>query len=689
MSKINRTVLHESVPTIQEFSLGGTVRTRFDLFRDSDYRIWQYLGDVPFLVPPLSTPTSTGGILSSSNKDGKWVDTGATVLEDKLKSPEGYKLIGGLSGKLMSFDISTLVDTPNSAALNSIFKRFRDERIELYSSKPITFIIDEDVTMYGNCDLSNCVFNLKGGKVNYEDERYNYTTVASVHGYPLKELSKNLDIMDYSDELSNCLVKITSKEVDLYRYLNGVYTPKYKGEVNFHTKNGELLYSLKNTYNSPVVCTFIKLPSTRNVVKLPEFTGTVTRWAFNVRRSLVDVYCTYNNTLVQVPDNQSILSSGDTYGVNWCVQMSGIEQSSNNSRYSVLMEYVLKHTFTNSFCGLGWRAIDGNYCRDVSLYNCHMDVVAFHYGSSKITIQDSVVKSSSFGTGAHDESISIINSTIQRTGIRTDYGELKGTFDIIGSTVDVPAGRGVHGFFVCYPSNVSTSSKQPRQLFLPEGVRVQAVFKWGEGTTLNLVEFKNNYIESSTGDTFRMPTVIDFTGSVFLGLDSTFTFSTSTSTGTCIVLKPSFSSALFKVTLGVNGGKCLYNFQSNVDTSFSTPVYGDSECSITVQGGTVRGLVLTSGGVGTFKGTLSMSNTRYIVPENGGHNLHTTGWTFYNQVTFDGTEYTKKNGSKPIINVWGNSVVGNIAISAKSTDSRDVLDGKTLVCPREGEAGNF
>ncbi|HGN2985182.1 TPA: hypothetical protein ACKR0H_001985, partial [Proteus mirabilis] len=73
----------------------------------------------------------------------------------------------------------------------------------------------------------------------------------------------------------------------------------------------------------------------------------------------------------------------------------------------------------------------------------------------------------------------------------------------------------------------------------------------------------------------------------------------------------------------------------------------------------------------------------------GNHNLSCDGFTFFNEVTFNGTKYMNKNGNKPIINVWANSSKGNIAINAKSTDSRDVLNKKTLICPREGEAGNF
>lgn len=60
MSKVNRTVLHSTVPTIQEFSTGGTVRTANDLFYNAD-GLWQWCGAMPHDVPDNSTPDSTGG----------------------------------------------------------------------------------------------------------------------------------------------------------------------------------------------------------------------------------------------------------------------------------------------------------------------------------------------------------------------------------------------------------------------------------------------------------------------------------------------------------------------------------------------------------------------------------------------------------------------------------------------------
>ncbi|HGW5665120.1 TPA: hypothetical protein ACNINW_001497 [Proteus mirabilis] len=613
----------------------------------------------------------------------------------ELAKIDGYKRIGGLESRLSILDISLIDGNKNSDFLNSIFEEFKGKNVTLYSSLSIEFNIDKETTLYGDFDLSNCIFNLNGGRVNYNDERNDYVKKIELTGYPLKELSKKITSLESFIGWENSLVKITSNEVDLYRYLNGEYTPKYKGETNFHSKNGDLLYSLKNEYNNPVDCYLIKLPARRNKIKLPQFIGVVNRWAFNIQRSLVDVYSRYDNTLTSVPDNHSILSSGDTYGVNWFVNMAGIEQSNNNSRYSILMEYVLKHKFIDSTCGKGWRAIDGNYCRDISIEGCNFDSVSFHYGSSKIRIENSIIPNSSFGTGAHDESVDILNSTIQRTGVRSDYGELKGDFNIIGGKVIAPELSGVHGLFTCYPGNVTKDKKQPRILHLPKKIRISTNICWSNETTLNLVEFRNNFYNDGSYDYFYMPEVFDISGCILDGVNATFELTTDTGINENnfinLVLTPlSSEKTKLSIKIGRNIGVYNYNIRSSINMEFgSNIIYGSKDCSFTAEKCSVGGMILSSSGNSTYLGYMSLSKLEYIIPESGNHNLSCDGFTFFNEVTFNGTKYMNKNGNKPIINVWANSSKGNIAINAKSTDSRDVLDKKTLICPREGEAGNF
>lgn len=76
MSKVNRTVLHNSVPTVQTFSAGGTVRVLNDLFQNPE-GLWQWVGTVPKTVPAGSSPETLGGVQTPSNPSGMWVSVGS------------------------------------------------------------------------------------------------------------------------------------------------------------------------------------------------------------------------------------------------------------------------------------------------------------------------------------------------------------------------------------------------------------------------------------------------------------------------------------------------------------------------------------------------------------------------------------------------------------------------------------
>lgn len=90
MSKVNRTVLHSSVPTLNSFKDGGVVRTLNDVFVDSKFITYQYTGTVPFVVPPNSKPEDLGGVQSSTNPDGLWV----SAFTDTLDTLDKYTKLG-------------------------------------------------------------------------------------------------------------------------------------------------------------------------------------------------------------------------------------------------------------------------------------------------------------------------------------------------------------------------------------------------------------------------------------------------------------------------------------------------------------------------------------------------------------------------------------------------------------------
>ncbi|WP_250110289.1 phage head-binding domain-containing protein [Escherichia coli] len=500
---------------------------------------------------------------------------------DEISSPDGYKIIGGLEARLSVYDIAAADGERNSDQLNSVFAEFKGTPVKIYSSVPLTFTIDKETHLYGDFDLSNCTFNLTNGKVVYKDERDDdsYIKEVNISTYPLNELTSVFSCVEDLTGWGNSLVKIISPtEVDLYRLIGGVFSPRYKGEVNFMTKSGELAYSLKNTYNDPVTCTLFKLPTKRNKIVLPRFTGQFSRYAFDIQRSLVDVEIVYLNDMGMTATDSNIFGSSTTYGVNWRLTSAGITKTDNNSRYTVAMEYTLKHTFIGCVVGKGWRSIDGNYCRDVVVRDSNLDSFHMHYGCSKILVDNCRIPVGVMvGTGAFDEATQIINSHIGPFGVRTDYGEHKGDFIVRGGSVRIPEGSsGLVDMILCRSDNVIASGNpvQPRTLHLPKNIIVQTNIYWPSEVKLNILSFKNSFkTQPSPLRDFKMPSLIDFTGSTFNGKDARFELAisyhdASTRDIPVIKLTPSESTGC-KVVCYVGYiseyASCLYGIECNMD----------------------------------------------------------------------------------------------------------------------------
>lgn len=94
MVKVNRTVLHDSVVTVQEFSKGGTARVSTDYFKN-DSGLWQWDGEFPKAVPASSTPQSSGGVGT-----GAWIGVDGVALREDIKNGDG-SLIGTVYGKTL------------------------------------------------------------------------------------------------------------------------------------------------------------------------------------------------------------------------------------------------------------------------------------------------------------------------------------------------------------------------------------------------------------------------------------------------------------------------------------------------------------------------------------------------------------------------------------------------------------
>lgn len=591
------------------------------------------------------------------------------------------------------FDLATQGISLDSAGLNDLFQRLRGSDTVVTSSTPLTFQIDTDVTLYGSMDLSNCTFNYVGGNVYHRDERESSEYIKSITltGYPLAERSASITASESLVGWENSLVKITSTEVDLYRLLNGVYSPMYKGEVNYMSRSGELMYTLKNTYNNPVACTLYKLPSTRVRVVTPKFTGAVNRWCINFLRSFTDVECVYDNTLTTVPVDKSIISSSEAFGNTYKLYSSGIPQPDNNSRYFFLSEYILGTTFYKCVVGTGWKSIDGNYCRDTVLQDCNINNLGMHYGCSGVSGYNcNITGGIGIGTGALDERVAFYNSRIPMLGIRNDYGELKGQLIVEGGSIIIPAtATGTVRLLDLRQLNITSAGQvQPRPLNLPRVIRINAEIVWSSAVTLDIIAFNNAVLTSAARD-FVLPSVISFEGSVFQGQNARFEFAqayhdASTRTPMQILLTPKVSTCQVQAYLGyfAEYSNSLYWLRANMDMTYNNVTSMSTRSKLEQVGGTVRALRLWSGGTVYASGAVTMQDCVFIWNTN--NNISNAGYLRIQNCTFDGG-----TGTAPVVNTWAHWARGNICYNLVATDSRDVLDKKFLVTTRSGEGGNF
>ncbi|HFP5434111.1 TPA: phage head-binding domain-containing protein [Escherichia coli] len=620
---------------------------------------------------------------------------------DEISSPDGYKIIGGLEVRLSVYDIAAADGERNSDQLNSVFAEFKGTPVKIYSTMPLTFTIDKETTLYGDFDLSNCTFNLAGGKIVYADERDASTYIKDFtpSAYPLNELTSALTFTESTTGWDNSLVKMSGTEIDLYRLLGSTFTPKYKGEVNLLTKGSDLAYTFKNTYNSSLICTLYKLPVRRTVIVLPKLSGTFTGTAVDIKRSMVDVRVNYDNTLGAIPINSAIFGSSNTYGVNWYLCSSGMTQPDSESRYTLTLEFTLKHSFFSTVVGKGWRSIDGNYSRDTVVRDCTVDSFNLHYGSSKVLIDNCrIINGAAFGTGAFDESTQIINSDIGPFGIRTDYGEHKGDFIVKGGSVRISSDKtGLIDLFTCRCDNVvSTGSPvQPRALNLPKNVIISTNIYWPDAVTLNIVSFKNNFkTQNSIIRDFIMPGVIDFSGSTFNGKNARFewaiSYHDSTSREISIVKLTPAKSIGCKVLAYIGYlneyASCLYGLESNMDITFMNFTSGMSRSYIRLEGGVLRRFVGYSGGTTYMLGSVYFDKS--LIDWDSSNNL-VSGLMSVSDCLIDGTRAKGTSSSKPVVNTFVHRSANNICHEIIATDSRDVVDKKFALCSREGAAGNF
>ncbi|WP_080210036.1 phage tail protein [Salmonella enterica] len=89
----NQAISNYGYITKDSFEDGSTISLANECLRwksNGEYYRWD--GTLPKVVPPASTPDSTGGI-----GEGKWIGVGDASLRSNLAADDGYQLIGGLA----------------------------------------------------------------------------------------------------------------------------------------------------------------------------------------------------------------------------------------------------------------------------------------------------------------------------------------------------------------------------------------------------------------------------------------------------------------------------------------------------------------------------------------------------------------------------------------------------------------
>ncbi|EIL3272097.1 hypothetical protein LLV35_004616, partial [Escherichia coli] len=206
--------------------------------------------------------------------------------------------------------------------------------------------------------------------------------------------------------------------------------------------------------------------------------------------------------------------------------------------------------------------------------------------------------------------------------------------------------------------------------------------------------FKNNFkTQPSPLRDFKMPSLIDFTGSTFNGKDARFELAisyhdASTRDIPVIKLTPAKSTGC-KVVCYVGYmqeyASCLYGIECNMDIAYMNITSGMTRSYIKHDGGVLRRFVGYSGGNTYMLGSVCFD--KMAIDWDVSNNL-VSGFMSVSDCLIDGSRAKGSSSSKPIVNTYVHRSANNICHEIVATDSRDVVDKKYALCSREGSAGN-
>lgn len=402
MAKVNRTVLHNSVPTFQEFSTGGVVRTKYDLFKNK-VGLWEWRGTFPKTVPAGSTPESTGGIWSDTNPDGLWVNIGDASLRGELKSGDG-SLIGVGNGETLKERLEKLhtnvtpemfilaPEVTHNRAFEEMFTYAKEKGVKVEGVGQYVLEATEsgiDITVDTDFSKASILCSTKEDvpqwqqrtrifSVNqvYEDISQKFSNVSilkNAKSFPVYGLSGHITIL--------------SEDVVMLRYDGDTPEPQKKAEANQIFSNGMLKYDQyynfsdnKKVYYKP---------------HMPELNIKIGSIVLDGAFIHSILSCYRNNTNLSI---NKILSINEGHAQAYVEQESCSNFSYNNAIYDLdynpenLGGYALTYKYTtNTRISRvtdihGWAGTDGNYARDIKAIDCDLLTVGGHFSMSDISV---------------------------------------------------------------------------------------------------------------------------------------------------------------------------------------------------------------------------------------------------------------------------------------------------------------
>ncbi|PML00660.1 hypothetical protein BCT90_20090 [Vibrio lentus] len=337
------------------------------------------------------------------------------------------------------------------------------------------------------------------------------------------------------DEFENSYVWVTSDTNHQYR-LNGDDVSEYKqGSVSVLRRHGQLDYTLTHDYtqSTNVRIELRKMPKNKLTLKCPEIEIIQLTYSavWYVRRSLTNMF----SPSIMTKQSEMVIDDGyrALINIDGCANIkvddmntaglgepSGIDGVTPIVRYDLIYARVAGLTINNPNCGTGWKSIDGNYSRGLSVRGGTIAGIHGHFGVADVTVDDVTITCAAlaFGTGANDSTIRLTNIRYQGTypslfALRSDFSELRGRVIVDGIDINGDKLEGEDFTLVeLYESAVKNSGGtkplQTRTLYLPRTIECKNIAVNHKGN-LKLINIPDHVYDSEKR--LKMPRRVKFT----------------------------------------------------------------------------------------------------------------------------------------------------------------------------------